>query len=80
MVGRMSGRLLAVRRRSVRPPMTWSHPLLKAYANKLDTIIDHIYPGNGGEQKTVEHWQRCTNAVAMIRQSILTALGSYQQP
>ncbi len=40
-------------------------PLLKAYANQLDTTVDPKCPSCGEEPETVEHWlQRCPNAVA----------------
>ncbi len=41
-------------------------PLLKAYANQLDTAADPKCPSCGEEPQTVEHWlQRCPNAVAL---------------
>ncbi len=41
-------------------------PLLKAYANQLDTKVDPKGPSCGEEPQTVEHWlQRCPNAVAL---------------
>ncbi len=38
--GRLSGCLHAARRRSTRSSTNWSHPLLKAYVNQLDTAVD----------------------------------------
>ncbi len=44
-------------------------PLLKAYANQLDTTVDPKCPSCGEEPQTVEHWlQRCPNAVALRHQ------------
>ncbi len=44
-------------------------PLLKAYANQLDTTVDPKGPSCGEEPQTVEHWlQRCPNAVALRHQ------------
>ncbi len=44
-------------------------PLLKAYANQLDTTVDPKCPSCGEEPQTVEHWlQRCPNAVALRQQ------------
>ncbi len=41
-------------------------PLLKAYANQLDKIVDPKCPSCGEEPQTVEHWlQRCPNVVAL---------------
>ncbi len=55
-------------------------PLLKAYANQLDTTVDPKCPSCGAVPQTVEHWlQRCPNAVA-LRPPIPTALCSYYQP
>ncbi len=46
------------------------NPLLKAYANQLDTSVDPKCPSCGEEPQTVEHWlQRCPNAVA-LRQNL----------
>ncbi len=41
-------------------------PLLKVYANQLDTTVDPKCPNCGEEPQTVEHWlQRIPNAVAL---------------
>ncbi len=43
-------------------------PILKAYANELDTTVDPKCPSCGEESQTVEHWlQSCPNAVALIQ-------------
>ncbi len=41
-------------------------PILKAYANPLDTAIDPKCPCCEEEPQTVEHWQWCPYAVALI--------------
>ncbi len=44
-------------------------PLLKTYANQLDTTVDPKCPSCGEGPQTVEHWlQRCPNAVALRQQ------------
>ncbi len=44
-------------------------PLLKAYANQLDTAVDPKCPSCGEEPQTVENWlQRHPNAVALRQQ------------
>ncbi len=44
-------------------------PLLKAYANQLDTTVDPYCPSCGGKPQTVEHWlQRFPNAEALRKQ------------
>ncbi len=50
-------------------PRLWSPPLLKTYANQLDTTVDPKCPSRGEELQTEEHWlQRCPNAVALRQQ------------
>ncbi len=69
LAGRLSGCLHATRHRSPRPSMSWSHPLLKANANQLETTVDPKSPSCGREPQTVEHWlHRCPNAVALRQQ------------
>ncbi len=60
-------------------------PLLKAYANQIDTTVDPKCPSCGEEPQTVEHWlqrfsKRCSTETKTIRRTIPTALGSYHQP
>ncbi len=44
-------------------------PILKAYANQLDTIVNPKCPSCGEVPQTVERWlQRCPNAVALRQQ------------
>ncbi len=44
-------------------------PLLKAYANRIDTAVDPKCPSCEEESQTVENWlQRCPNAVTMRQQ------------
>ncbi len=64
----MAGRL--PRRDAVLARLRAGHtPLLKAYANQLDTTVDPKCPSCGEEPQTVEHWlQRCPNAEALTQQ------------
>ncbi len=60
-----------------RMPTTWSHTLLNAYANQLDTTVDPKCPSR---TLAAAVSQRCSTEKTIILRTIPTALGPHHQP